>query len=184
MNRSRAVFFDKDGTLIPDIPYNCDPARIAFVPGAEAVLRALATDGFELFVVSNQSGVARGLFPGSALEAVTAKLHALFLEAGVRLSGVFYCVHAPGGDCCCRKPRPGMLLQAALRHDLCLPDSWMVGDIQDDVEAGNAAGARTVLVANGNEREWRPGPRRTPDAIVANFADVADAIRQRVGTAA
>src|SRR3954470_4364570 len=115
-----AVFLDKDGTLIEDVPYNVDPARIRLMPGAAGGLRALDAAGYRLIVVSNQSGVARGYFEEAALAAVEARLRELLAEAGVPLAGFYYCPHHPEGsvaayavECSCRKPQPGLLVRAA-----------------------------------------------------------------------
>src|SRR5690349_14402162 len=105
----RAVFLDKDGTLLVDVPYNVDPAWMAFHRDVPAGLRELHAAGFELVVVSNQSGVARGLFPESALQVVAKRLRTMFQTVGAPLAGVYYCPHLPGADandqpCGCRKP--------------------------------------------------------------------------------
>ena len=175
---ARAVFLDKDGTLVHDVPYNVDPGRIALLPGVGEALRTLQDAGFLLFVVSNQPGVALGRFPASALDAVEARLDELLAPFGVMICAYCWCPHPPAGmrgaiACTCRKPRPGLLLDAAATHGVALEESWIVGDILDDVEAGQRAGCRAVLVDRGNETRWRAGRMRTPNAIVYQFADAA-----------
>lgn len=177
----RAVFLDKDGTIVHDVPYNVDPKRIALMDGVGEGLRKLQDAGFLLFVVSNQPGVALGRFSESALDAVEARLDELLSPFGVMLTGCGWCTHPPIGvrtaiACTCRKPRPGLLVDAAATHQIALEHSWMVGDILDDVEAGNRAGCRTILVDRGNETRWRGGRVRTPNAIVYHFADAVDMI--------
>jgi D,D-heptose 1,7-bisphosphate phosphatase len=179
----RAVFFDKDGTLVKDIPYNVDPELIQLTQDAGPALRLLREMDYRLFVVSNQSGVAKGIFDESALTPVHAKLTQLLREHNVELDGFYYCPHHPQGvrshyavDCDCRKPKPGMLLRAARQHGIDLQSSWMVGDILHDVEAGKRAGCRTVLIDNGNETEWEVAPERIPDVIAPNLYDAAVAI--------
>ncbi|MGY6271347.1 D-glycero-alpha-D-manno-heptose-1,7-bisphosphate 7-phosphatase [Achromobacter denitrificans] len=164
-----AVFLDKDGTVLADEPYNVDPDRMAYAPQAFAGLARLGAAGAVLVVVSNQPGVARGLFAACALDAVRLKLDAMFRAAGARLDGFYWCPHHPDGvvagyaiECGCRKPRPGLLLRAAREMALDLDASWFIGDILDDVEAGNLAGCRSILLDVGNETEWRAGPARTP----------------------
>jgi D-glycero-D-manno-heptose 1,7-bisphosphate phosphatase len=181
--RGPAVFLDKDGTLIEDVPYNVDPARIRLTPGAGPALRKLHEAGYKLVVVSNQSGVARGLFPEQALQAVEECLTALLAESGVRLEGFYYCPHHPEGvvreyavACSCRKPAPGLIVRAASEHQIDTERSWLIGDILNDVEAGHRAGCRTVLLDNGNETEWELSRERLPDCIVDNLAAAAERI--------
>jgi D,D-heptose 1,7-bisphosphate phosphatase len=178
--RPRAVFLDKDGTLIEDIPYNADPDLIKPVEGALESLLLMQGAGYQLIVVSNQSGIARGFFPEQALIGVERRLRQILSAAGVTLTDFYYCPHHPHAavreyavQCACRKPQPGMLFQAAREHQLDLHASWMVGDILDDVEAGNAAGCRTVLVDNGHETEWEPGPARKPGFTVRTLLEAA-----------
>lgn len=173
----KAAFIDKDGTLIEDVPYNVDPARIVLQPGARAGVQALAAAGYAIIVITNQSGVARGLFEEAALGPVAARLAALL---GVGLSGFFHCPHHPQGqvarfavDCACRKPQPGLILHAAEGLGIDLAASWMIGDILNDIEAGNRAGCRTLLIDNGGETEWRGGAHRQPDYVCANLAEAA-----------
>lgn len=164
-----AVLFDKDGTLLEDVPYNADPELMRFAPGACEALAMLAERGFRLFVISNQSGVALGRFPYEALAGMQARLRRMFEACGVTLAGAYWCPHHPNGvvarysrPCACRKPAPGMLLRAAREQGIDLSASWFVGDILDDIEAGTRAGCRTVLIDNGNETQWLHGPERVP----------------------
>jgi D,D-heptose 1,7-bisphosphate phosphatase len=147
----KAVFLDKDGTILEDVPYNVDPAKMRFTDGAAEGLRMLAQAGFLLVVVSNQSGIARGYFPASALEPVLQQLDEMFREAGVELAAFYYCPHLPDGavpeysrECDCRKPAPGLILRAANELSLDLNASWTIGDKASDIEAGTRAGCRPV----------------------------------------
>jgi len=183
MPPSPAVFLDKDGTLLDDVPYNVDPARMRFAPGAADALAILARHPLRLFVVSNQAGVALGRFPPAALDGVRAHLHAMFASCGATLSGVYFCPHHPRGcvppyarRCDCRKPAPGLIERAAREHGVDLASSWMVGDILDDIEAGNRAGCRAILADCGNETEWQATPARVPYAFVTNLRDAAQMI--------
>jgi D-glycero-D-manno-heptose 1,7-bisphosphate phosphatase len=180
---SRAVFLDKDGTLVEDIPYNVDPELIRPTEGAIESLRQLQDAGYKLIVVSNQSGVARGIFREEALTAVETRLRAILSAVGVSLTGFYYCPHLPQAtlpqyaiDCACRKPRPGLLLRGAREHDIDLSASWMIGDILNDMQAGKSAGCRTILVDNGHETEWILTPERRPDFLVKNLPEAAETI--------
>jgi histidinol-phosphate phosphatase family protein len=177
-----AVFLDKDGTLVDDVPFNVDPERIRLTAGALPGLCLLAQAGYELIVISNQAGIARGLFSEAALAGVERRLQELLADIGVRLGGFYYCPHDPDGhvapyavSCGCRKPAPGLLLQAAATHDIDLTRSWFIGDILDDVEAGNRAGCRTVLIY-GNETQWQWSRQRLPHVIVDDLEDAAHAV--------
>ncbi len=176
----RAVFLDKDGTLIEDVPYNVDPARIRLGAGAADGLPRLHAAGFRLIVVSNQSGVARGLFAEEALRAVHERLRELLAGLGVPLDGFYYCPHHPDGivpryavACRCRKPQPGLIVSAARAHGIAPGRSWLIGDILDDIEAGRRAGCRTVHLDNGHETEWRRSALRRPDLVAADLAEAA-----------
>ena len=178
MNRA-AVFLDKDGTLVENVPYNADPARVKLAPDAGPALAGLLRQGFRLFVVSNQPGVGLGYFPSTALARVSRRIEYLAGREGVLLHGFYYCPHAPAHDapaCDCRKPAPGLLLQAAAQHAIDLAASWMIGDILDDVEAGHRAGCRSVLLDNGNETEWILSRARQPDAVATSLAGAAAVI--------
>jgi D-glycero-D-manno-heptose 1,7-bisphosphate phosphatase len=166
---AKAIFLDKDGTLIPDIPYNVNPDLITLQTDAVEGLQRLQKEGYLLIIISNQAGVARGIFTEDALPAVEQLLTALMADHGLILNGFYYCPHHPEGivegynhDCDCRKPKPGMILKAAQEHYVNLSESWMIGDILNDVEAGNRAGCKTVLINNGNETEWVAGSMRVP----------------------
>lgn len=178
----RAVFLDKDGTLVEDVPYNVDPRLVRLGPGALSGLARLRDAGYALFVVSNQSGVARGHFPEAALSGVERRLRELLGDARIELDGFAYCPHLPGADgplgiaCVCRKPSPGLVLDLARAHGLDLAGSWFVGDILDDVECGHRAGCRTILLDNGHETEWRSGPDRVTDAVAADLDEAASII--------
>jgi histidinol-phosphate phosphatase family protein len=174
----RAVFLDKDGTLVVDVPFNVDPALLRFTPNAIEGLQALDRAGYALVVVTNQSGLAAGRFTRAEFGRLQrALVDRVWLEAGVELAGFYICPHAPASApahaCLCRKPAPGMLRQASLSQHIDLKRSWMVGDILDDVEAGRRAGCRTVLLDVGNETVWRHSPLRIPDHRAPDLLDAA-----------
>lgn len=180
-----AVFVDKDGTLVQNVPYNVDPRHMRFEHGAIGAMSRLHALGFSLIVVSNQPGVAFGYFDRAALDALSRYLSAALGSCGLPLTGVYNCPHHPdgrvpryAGRCECRKPAPGLLHAAARAHDIDLAQSWIIGDILDDVEAGARAGCRTVLIDNGNETEWHDGEFRRPDFVVANLIEAADRIER------
>jgi D-glycero-D-manno-heptose 1,7-bisphosphate phosphatase len=181
-----ALFLDKDGTLLIDVPYSVDPDKMMLADSAQDALLLFGRLDMPMFIVSNQSGVALGKFPIDALSAVESRLDQLAIENGASLSGFYWCPHLATGKikpynvaCDCRKPKPGMLLRAAMEHDIDLANSWFIGDILDDVEAGNRAGCQTVLIDNGNETEWKKGPFREPDFIASTLLDAALEIRSR-----
>lgn len=179
----KAVFLDKDGTLIENVAYNAKPERMRLVPGAGRALRRLHALGYALIVVSNQPGVALGRFDLAAVRRMERRLRALLAAEGAPLAGFYFCPHHPqgrvaryAGTCRCRKPAPGLLQSAAAVQEIALRRSWMIGDILDDVEAGARAGCRTILLDAGNETEWRQGPQRRPAAIVPDLPAAADYI--------
>lgn len=180
-----AVFIDKDGTLIHDLPYNVDPQRIALREGAGPALARLQEAGFVLIVISNQPGVAYGHFAEAALAAVWAEIARQLQAFGVALAAAYYCPHHPDGRdaryavaCRCRKPQPGLLQRAAREHRLDLEHSWMIGDILDDIEAGHAAGCRSLLLDVGSENQWRDGLGRRPDLVATTLCEAAAEICQ------
>ena len=143
-----AVFLDRDGTLIEDVGYPSRPEQVRLLPGAAESLRTLHTSGLALVLVSNQSGVGRGYFDQTDAEAVHERFVELLADAGASLDAAYYCFHAPDEDCACRKPAPGMILDAAADLDLELGRSFVVGNSHADVEAGRAAGCRTIAFAS------------------------------------
>jgi len=148
----KAVFLDRDGTLIVDRVYLCNPEGVELLPGAEKALERLQAKGFLLLVVSNQSAVARGICTTGQVDAVNARMAELFGRAGVRFASIRYCPHMPDAGCACRKPAPGMLLDAAAEHDIDLDRSAIVGDKETDVAAGVAAGCGlNILLGHAQE---------------------------------
>ena len=141
-----AIFIDRDGTLIYNVPYLSDPQKVVLTPGAGPTLAALAKAGFLIILVTNQSGIGRGFFTIRELDAVHERMKELLNSSGVVLDGIDYCPHAPDQDCNCRKPKTGMLEQACKEHQIDLARSFMVGDSRQDIEMGKTFGLRTVQV--------------------------------------
>lgn len=146
MTARRALFLDRDGTLIADVGYPRDPDRVVLLPGAAAALRTVPAD-VALVIITNQSGIGRGLITPAEADAVEARVAALFAREGVTFAGAYRCPHGPDDGCPCRKPRPGLLLQAAADLHLDLARSLMVGDKPSDVAAGHAAGTAALHFA-------------------------------------
>jgi len=165
--RQRAVFLDRDGTLVHARHYPSRPEDLQLYSGIGPALSRIQQLGFPLVVITNQSALARGFFTTDDLERMHDYLRDCLAGWGVRLDAIYYCPHHPDGvvpklsvRCDCRKPRPGMLLRAAKDLNISLKKSWMIGDILDDVEAGNRAGCRTILVDLGTEPPARASLRR------------------------
>ena len=158
-----AVFLDRDGTLVEEVPYLHDPARVVLLGGVDA-LAGVAAAGYALVVVTNQAGVARGLYDEAAVDAVHRRLAELLAGAGVRLDAVLHCPHHPEGTvpgyarrCRCRKPGPGMLEAAVGRLGLDLAASYLIGNHPTDVGAAVAAGVTPLYVTTG-QAAGRPPP--------------------------
>jgi histidinol-phosphate phosphatase family protein len=150
--RPAAVLLDRDGTLLFDVPYNADPEKVAPLPGARRALERLRASRTPVAVVSNQSGVRRGLIEAEQVEAVNRRAEQLLGPVGTWL----YCPHGPEEGCECRKPQPGLLLEAAARLGVSPDRCLMIGDVAADVQAAQAAGAAAVLV---------PTPRTEPEDV-------------------
>jgi len=150
-----AVFVDRDGTLIPDRDYLADPDGVALVPGSAEALASLQRSGYAVVVITNQSGIARGLYTLEDYRAVAARLDHVLADAGVTVDGTYYCPHHPDftGPCDCRKPASGMYRKAAADLRLDLGRSWYVGDKITDVLPALELGGRGVLVRSGYGRE-------------------------------
>ena len=163
MSRARAVFFDRDGTLMEEVHYCADPAAVRVYPGVPAALRQLKDAGFRTFVVTNQSGIGRGLL---TLDQYHAVQNEFLRQAGPGLiDASYFCPDPPGVPSTHRKPEPGMLLEAAAEFALDLPASWLIGDKAADIECGRRAATHTILVLTG----YGPEQHCTPD-FTANDA--------------
>ncbi len=171
------VFLDRDGTLVRETGYLSDPEAVELLPGVGRALRNLAEAGIPLIVVSNQSGVGRGMFTAADVHAVMARLRRRLCVHGVEISAIYFCPHRPDEGCPCRKPRTGLLERAAEDLNLSLAGSVMIGDKRIDAAAGRIAGGRGVLVRTGYGREEElrtdaagPAPDQVCDDLAAAVA--------------
>ncbi|WP_211362836.1 D-glycero-alpha-D-manno-heptose-1,7-bisphosphate 7-phosphatase [Streptomyces phaeoluteigriseus] len=160
-----AVLFDRDGTLVEDVPYNGDPERVRLLPGAKRALDLLRAEGVATGVVSNQSGIGRGLLTDADVRRVNDRVDALLGGLGTWV----YCPHVPDDGCGCRKPRPGLVIEAARRLGVAPGDCLVIGDIGADVLAARAAGARGVLIPTAVTlpEEVEAAPATAPDLLTA-----------------
>ena len=169
MTLRRAVFFDRDGTLMEDTGYCGDPSLVRLYPGVPTALAALKRAGFLVFVITNQSGIGRGLITEDQYHAVQAEF---LRQIGAHtIDASYYCSDAPGTPSSRRKPEPGMVLEAAADFGVDLPESYVIGDKAGDIECGRRAGTRTIQVLTGYGREQ---PAK-PDLVAA---DAAQAVKR------
>jgi D-glycero-D-manno-heptose 1,7-bisphosphate phosphatase len=175
-----AVFLDRDGTINVEAGYIHDLANMHLMPGAAAAIKRLNDMGVPAILATNQSGPARGYYPESWVLTLNGHVAELLEAEGARLDDMFYCPHLPDGtvpdytmDCRCRKPETGMLDMAAAKHGLDLHASYMIGDKATDVEVGQRAGCRTVLLRSGfgervisGEYQWQVEPDFVADTLV------------------
>lgn len=181
--RRPAVFLDRDGTLNVEVDYLADPDRFELLPGVGEALARIAAAGFALVVVTNQSGIARGLLDAAALDAIHARMKRDLAAFGVELDLVLACPHHPEvgpphlrADCSCRKPRPGMLVEAAARLGLDLDRSYCVGDSVRDAEAARRVGATGLVVRTGKGAGQESQAGDAGFEVVADLAAAADRI--------
>ena len=189
--RRRAVFLDRDGTLNEEVGHMDQLARFRLYPFANRAVREINKAGLLAIVVTNQSGVGRGMFPEELVQAVHERLMREMQGAGARLDGIYYCPHHPQAEiekyrveCACRKPSPGMMEQAAERFGIRLEESFVIGDRYVDVEMAHRAGAASVLVLTGFGRdEWereREGGPQQPEHVAENVYDAVQWVLGRM----
>jgi D-glycero-D-manno-heptose 1,7-bisphosphate phosphatase len=147
---SPAVFVDRDGTIIEDCDYCSDPKDVKIFPGVTEALRRLKSRGFKLIIITNQSGIGRGLMTAEQYRAVEAEV---LQQLDGLIEATYFCPDVPGQHSSCRKPAPGMILQAKREHGIDLPCSFFIGDKEIDVECGRNAGVRTIRVQTGLQRD-------------------------------
>lgn len=153
----KAVFLDRDGTVVVERGYITVPEMVELIPGAASAIIRLRESGWRVFVVTNQACIAKGMITEEELGAIHFRMVSMLGAEGAELDGIYTCPHHPDGvvpelavECDCRKPRPGLLERAASEHGLDLSRCVMIGDTLRDLQAGQAAGARTVLVLSGH----------------------------------
>ncbi len=164
-------------------PYNVDTGRVRFYDDLWDSLDLLKGQGYRMVIISNQSGIAKGYFSEKELIGLELFITNKFDEHCLELDGFYYCPHDLKGsvspfakDCSCKKPKPGMINNAASDLQIDLGTSWCIGDILDDIEAGKKAGCRTVLIDNGSETEWIITASRKPDITASSLKDAAKQI--------
>jgi D-glycero-D-manno-heptose 1,7-bisphosphate phosphatase len=173
MSRRRAVFFDRDGTLMDDVDYCSDPANVKVISGVPEAIEELKNAGYLAIVISNQSGIGRGLFTEAEYAAVQQEL--LRQIGAGRIDASYFCPDAPGVPSLRRKPAPGMVLEAAAVFEIDLAASFLVGDKASDIECGRRAGTRTILVRTGYGAALELDPGFVAPDYVAE--DVPEAVR-------
>jgi D-glycero-D-manno-heptose 1,7-bisphosphate phosphatase len=171
--QEKVVILDRDGTIVVDRNYLSDPADLEFEVGAADGLRSMYERGYRLVVITNQSGIGRGLFSLQRLEEIHDRLRQMVESIGVRLEGIYYCPHAPDAGCLCRKPQISLFNQAASELGFAPSSAVVIGDKMSDIEFGHRAGAMTVLVAT-NSANLAGGPK--PDFVVRDLVQAAAVI--------
>ena len=186
---NRAVFLDRDNTVIEDPGYLADPGAVKLLPGVELAIKSLTQAGYKIVIVTNQSGIARGRLTIEMLEKIHAEMQRQLAERGAHVDGIQYCPYHPEGtveefsqDSELRKPKPGMLLKAAANLDIDLAQSWMVGDSGRDIEAGQRAGCRTIRIRlrSTHIHGEAEGEDVQADHTVRNLVDAARVILRAV----
>jgi D-glycero-D-manno-heptose 1,7-bisphosphate phosphatase len=175
------VLLDRDGTLIVHWPYLAEPAGVELLPGVVPGLQRLQAAGFGLAIVTNQSGIGRGLFNYDQLYATQDRLLELLMHEGIMIDGVYFCPHAPEDNCACRKPKPRLVQRAAAELGFTPAQSFVIGDSPCDIELARNVGAGAILI-RPEENRPRPGFLPHPDHTVSNIAQAADWILRKTLT--
>ncbi len=152
INRQKAIFLDRDGVINKEVGYLHKSKDFEFIDGVFEACKYFQTLEFKLIVITNQSGIARGYYQEEDFHTLTKWMLAQFTNQGINILDVFFCPHGPESTCKCRKPQPGMLLEARDKFDIDMANSWMIGDKEADVGAANASGINnTILVKSGHD---------------------------------
>lgn len=165
----RAIFLDRDGTIISDVGYPNDPEQVKLLPGVGEALSTLKALGFYLILISNQSGIGRGIVTPNQARQVHLRTLSYLAEHAVDLDATYYCPHTPESHCRCRKPSPFLLQRASEELGIDLPHSFMIGDKSIDVLAGQQAGCHTILLAQAFGLSDSPA---APDFVASNWSEV------------
>lgn len=173
MKKQKAVFVDRDGTLIEEVDFLSRVEDLRFFPFTGEAIRILRESGFLIIVVTNQSGVGRGIFDESAMHEIHGKIQT---ELPEKLDRFYFCPHLPDAGCDCRKPRPGMIEAACADFAIDLENSWMIGDKAIDVETGFNANIKTALVLTGYGPKALEALERKPDLVAENLLEAAKRI--------
>ena len=174
MTKRKFVALDRDGTIIVERRYLSSPDQVELLPGAAAGLRAMRALGLGLVLVTNQSALARGYFDMARLEATHDRLRELLAAEDVQLDGIYVCPHVPEDGCDCRKPLPGLLLQASREFGFDAADALVIGDKPCDIELGQAVGATTLLVRTGYGAEHEAARTVIPDHVADDLVEAAN----------
>lgn len=156
---NRAVFLDRDGTMAEDVSYCRRPEDFELFPNTAKAIKLLKEYGFKVIVVTNQSGIARGYFTEETLAKIHEKMKGELAKEGAWVDAIYYCPHHPDDNCECRKPRPGMVLQAVKDFGIDLEHSFVIGDLQMDIDMGITIGCKTILIGDPplvNKGEAKP----------------------------
>ncbi|MCF6147561.1 MAG: HAD family hydrolase [Candidatus Kuenenia sp.] len=158
MKKNKAVFLDRDGTIVAHIPYLNSPRQLKLLPHAVEGIRLFKEHGYLVIVVTNQSGIARGYFDEESLMQIHDKLKKILTQEKAEVDDIYYCPHYAEGiveqykvHCECRKPRPKMLFDAAKQYNIDLSQSIMIGDSQVDVLVGKEAGCKSIFIRDANQ---------------------------------
>jgi len=177
----RVAFLDRDGVINVDHGYVCRWADFEFMPGAVQAMKRLREAGYDLVVVTNQSGIARGMYTPEDFEHLTEQMVRSLSDAGVTIAAVLHCPHHPRGsvprwsqECFCRKPRPGMILEGLRMLQAEPGQAFMIGDKMSDVEAARAAGLGRAYLVTSDKNEEGALPGVSPDAVFADLAACVD----------
>lgn len=165
----KAVFLDRDGTLIEEADYLARPEQLKLFPFAAEAIRLLNENDFLVILITNQSGIGRGFFDENTLREIHGKLIAELEKSNAKLDAIYFCPHNSVDNCACRKPKTGMIEQASEDFSIDLETSWMIGDKSIDVETGFNAGTKTALVMSGYGRKEIENMERKPNIAAKNL---------------
>lgn len=173
-NSRKAVFLDRDGTILKDMHYLANPDHIAIYRGVIPALRRLRENGWRLIIGTNQSGIGRGYFTVETLHVIHDRLLEIFRKSKLEIDEILFCPHHPEAGCRCRKPEVGMLLKAKKKFGLDLKRCVVIGDKVGDVLWGKKGGARTILVLTGKGKKHRRKLKAQPDKVARSLVTAAD----------